>query len=243
MTARRFETGGRRCLRPGVFTMQASVFIGAILTLALPLTACGSGDATQPVPTASATQDPTVACAPVDLPLLDIQARHDAEPFMRIPLPPGWQRSTELDGVDESIRMALAHNDLGVNGRPQNIVVVSVESLPDMDAQAIFDHLRVERAKTVEELGVLHVVTPTRGSVCGHPSETVVHTDVPTGLGTSNVRKSNTATFLSVVVQAPGHIYLIGVNATVESDKPSHQRDVETIVRGLQVLPAKSPPS
>jgi hypothetical protein len=53
----------------------------------------------------AAVGDPA-ACTHVDAPMLDIPTASDTKPRMRIPQPPGWGRSTELDNVHEVLRFA-----------------------------------------------------------------------------------------------------------------------------------------
>jgi hypothetical protein len=38
----------------------------------------------------------------VDAPMLDIPTARDSEPQMRIPQPPGWERTNELNDLDEA---------------------------------------------------------------------------------------------------------------------------------------------
>ena len=44
-------------------------------------------------------------CQSVSAPLTDIPTRTDQEPKMRIPVPPGWERSTKMDS--EQIRFSI----------------------------------------------------------------------------------------------------------------------------------------
>jgi hypothetical protein len=71
------------------------------------------------------------ACTPVDAPMLNIPTASDDEPRMRIPQPQGWERSTEFDNVDESVRFSLVNTDLVGDEAPDIAVVVTVEPAPD----------------------------------------------------------------------------------------------------------------
>lgn len=60
-------------------------------------------------------------CQSVSAPLTDIPTRTDQEPKMRIPVPPGWERSTKMDS--EQIRFSIRNQGLTADGFTPNAVV------------------------------------------------------------------------------------------------------------------------
>lgn len=216
------------------------------LALAVSLAACAGepaspeesvADTTRPVMSDAAVVGDPAACTRVDAPMLDIPGASDTEPQMRIPQPPGWERSSELDNVDEVLRFALANTDLGAYEHPQNVVVVGLEPAPDADAQAIFDNLRVELVKMLDAKNLTTDLTTTAGTVCGLPTQTITYAGTAMGLGAMNAPQGRPATILNVVTKSGGHTYLVTLMTTTEPDNPKYQRDAETILRGFQVLP------
>ena len=170
------------------------------------------------------------ACAHVDAPMLDIPAVSDSEPQMRIPRPRGWERSDELDGVDEGIRFGMVGTDLFGDEPPQNVVVVTLEVMPDVDAQTIFDKTRTDLVEMLDEKNLPTDLTTTAGTVCGLPAETITYAgDAP--------QNAHPATILSVVAEAGGDTYQAAVVLTTEPGKPTYERDAETILMGFEVLP------
>jgi hypothetical protein len=177
-------------------------------------------------------------CTHVDAPMLNIPTASDSEPQMRIPQPPGWAHSTELDNVDESIRFTLANTDLD-GEPPQNAATVIVESVPDTDAQTIFDEFEAGMVEVLDEEGLQTDITRTAGTLCGLPSETVTLAGADdTQMGAAvNTLPPGPATTLLVVAESGGDTYLVAVVQTIEPDSPTYQRDGETILTGFEVLP------
>ena len=60
-------------------------------------------------------------CVEVSAALSDVPTRTYQEPRMRIPVPPGWERSTKMD--NESIRFAIRNPALTVDEFTPNAVV------------------------------------------------------------------------------------------------------------------------
>ena len=87
----------------------ARVALAAVVVAVLAMTGCAGSE-----PSAE-------KCATVSDQLLDIPTRTDQEPKMRIPLPPGWERSTKMDS--ESIRFAIRNPALSADGFTPNAVV------------------------------------------------------------------------------------------------------------------------
>ena len=213
----------------------------AVLALAVSLGACATDEPVaheQSVAGDTAAVGGPGACTGVDAPMLDIPTASDIEPQMRIPQPPGWERSTELDNVDEVIRFALVNTGPVADEPPQNVVVVTLEPAPDTDAQAIFDHIRAELVKMLDANGFPTDLTTTAGTVCGLPAQTVSYQGTATGMGAAlGGPQGRPATMLYVVSKAGGQTHLITTQTTTEPDNPTYQRDAETIRTGFQVLP------
>jgi hypothetical protein len=112
------------------------------------------------------------ACTPVDAPMLNIPTASDDEPRMRIPQPQGWERSTEFDNVDESVRFSLVNTDLVGDEARDNAVVVTVEPAPDADAQTSFERTRADLVYILDEEGLPTTLETTVGTVCGLPAWT-----------------------------------------------------------------------
>lgn len=212
------------------------------LALAVSLAACAAekpassgeflAEATRPVTSGTATVGDPSACTHVDTPMVDIPSADATEPQMRIPVPPGWERSYELDGVSEDIRFTLAKTDPLAAEPPQTVAVVTLEPAPDADTQAIFDYVRADLVQMLdaEDLPTDH--TTAAATVCGLPAETVTYTDAA-----ARELQTLAITALNVVIKVGGDTYLVTVQAITESDDPTYQRDTETILTGFEVLP------
>src|SRR5258708_4229797 len=95
----------------------------AALALAVSLPACTS------VTRGTAVLGDPGPCAHVNSAMLDVPTTSSTQPQMRIPQPAGWESTTQLEDPNVSIRLAVA----------DNVVDVMVESVPNADAQTIFD--------------------------------------------------------------------------------------------------------
>ena len=211
----------------------------ALIAVAASLAACGSDEPASPeellggktlpaaVPARGVGVGDAGACHQVAAPMLDIESRNDTEPQLRIPQPAGWERFTKLDS--EILRFALANRNLVANQFAPN-VVVTLEHTPDADPQAIFDQTRdnVVKMAGAQDRGVK------AGTVCGLPAETVTY--VAAAMGPASPARPISA--LQVVTRTGGQTYLVTATMqTTQPDNPTYQRDVETILTGLQVLP------
>src|SRR3990170_6163377 len=61
-------------------------------------------------------------CTHVGAPMVEVPTS-GAEPQMRIPEPEGWERSTEVESVDATVRFAIANS----NGPTQHATAIMVE--------------------------------------------------------------------------------------------------------------------
>ncbi|HTZ16711.1 MAG TPA: hypothetical protein VMC78_24360 [Mycobacterium sp.] len=167
-------------------------------------------------------------CEEVLSPLSPIQSRSPAEPVMRIPQPPGWQRATELDS--DIVRYAMTNQDLAGNGfMPTAVVTLEYAPGTNQDQQKIFDQ---ERAMLSDRLGVTNMRT-TETTRCGQRAE-VVRYDAP-ALGQIPPRA---ATTLIVIAAFSGNEYAATVTVqAADPDNPTYVRDAQAILTGFQVLP------
>ena len=182
------------------------------LALAVSLAACAAekpassgeflAEATRQVTSGTATVGDPSACTHVDTPMVDIPSADATEPQMRIPVPPGWERSYELDGVSEDIRFTLAKTDPLAAEPPQTVAVVTLEPAPDADTQAIFDYVRADLVQMLdaEDLPTDH--TTAAATVCGLPAETVTYTDAA-----ARELQTLAITALNVVIKVGGDTY------------------------------------
>jgi hypothetical protein len=180
------------------------------------------------------SQAPVVAapkrsvCEEVLAPLSPIQARSPAEPVLRIPQPPGWQRATELDS--DVVRYAMTNQDLAGNGfMPTAVVTLEFAPGTNQDQQKIFDQ---ERAMLSDRLGVTNMRT-TETTRCGQRAE-VVRYDAP-ALAQIPPRA---ATTLIVIAAFSGNEYAVTVTVQAANPgNPTYVRDTQAILTGFQMLP------
>jgi Probable lipoprotein LpqN len=221
----------------GTRTLKNAITVLAIVVgLMVPLTACVSGKPASPKEmvaetTLAVTSDFAAgACGHVDVPMLDIPTASGTEPRMRMPQPPGWEPTTEVGDLGALTQFALMSGSRAENEFPRNVVLVSLERVPDVDARTIFDRTRADLVQLFEVQNWPTDLTTTAGTVCGLPAETLVYA----GDSALNARP---ATILWVVITAYGHTYLAAMTQTIEPGNPTYQRDAETILSGFEVLP------
>lgn len=199
----------------------------ALVAAALLLTGCSSSK-------------PTAAqCQTVSVPLSDVPTRTDQEPKMKVPLPPGWERTTKMD--NESIRFAIRNPGLAVDGfTPNAVVTLQKVSLDVGKASSILEAQNDQLAKKLKADDLKS--TPTE--VCGAPALTSTYTapemkisrdpkipPVPT-------RK---ATSLGVVYKGDDANYVATLTLqSVKADDKTFNQDSQTILKGFQILPPKS---
>jgi hypothetical protein len=167
-------------------------------------------------------------CQPVSVPIASVPVRTAGEPQLRIPQPPGWQRTKMLDS--EIIRFAMGNKDLAGDDFVPT-AVVTLESAPstNQDQEKIFDQ---ERATLADHLGVTNMQT-THTTLCGHKADLVSY-DAP-AMGRIPPRKAKT---LIVVAAFAGNDYAATVTVqAADPDNPGYVRDTQTILTGFQILP------
>jgi hypothetical protein len=181
-----------------------------------------------PTLNASAPESNGTACQSVSAPMTSIESHSAAEPQLKIPQPPGWQRASMLDS--EIIRFTMGNKALSArNFMPT--AVVTLESIPDghADSQTIFDQ---ERGALVERLGATGLrISET--TLCGDKAE-LVNYDAPS-MGKIPPRKAKT---LLVTAAFIGNTYVatVTVQAT-DPTNPSYARDSDAILTGFQISP------
>lgn len=203
------------------------------------LTACVAGPLAVPGEKRAGTltaAGTAAACEHVDAPMLDIPVASDAEPRMRIPQPAGWERTTELDDLDVEFRFAISDTAEVAGERPQTVAVVTVDPLPDLDAQVIFDEFRTYIADTLDAQNMPMDMQANARTVCGHPAETLAVTNHSGAMGAALGGRGVPVTTLSVVAKTSGQTYLITVITTSQPGSAKDESDVEQILTGFQVL-------
>ncbi len=204
---------------------RAAIRAAAVLALCVSLAAC-TGEEAPTENSAAAVGNPD-ACKQVDAPMQDIPTS-DTEPQMRIPQPPGWERSTEFD--NDITRFALLGSD---SSAPQNIVTVSLGILPepaDGDMQTILDDLKTEMITVLDANDMRTNYVTTATTVCGQPAR--VHTSEGSLPG-------RTVTGLHVVTQHEGNVYWAQVVVGIKPDNSTYKREADTIVSGFQMVPPR----
>ncbi|BBX47878.1 LpqN/LpqT family lipoprotein [Mycobacterium cookii] len=167
-------------------------------------------------------------CESVSAPMTAIESHTDGEPQLKIPQPPGWQRTSMLDS--QIIRFTMGNKALTArNFMPT--VVVTLESVPGghVDYQTIFDQ---ERAALVQRLGATHVRS-SETTLCGDKAETVNY-DAP-GMGRIPPRKVRTL-MVTATFSANTYVATVTVQST-DPTNPSYARDTDLILTGFQMLP------
>lgn len=175
-------------------------------------------------------------CQSVSAPLSDVPTRTDQEPKMRIPLPPGWERSTKMDS--EQIRFAIRNTGLAADGFTPNAVVtlqkVGVDiGKPEQILQAQNEQLK-QKLKLTD-------LTSTSTDVCGAPALSTTYTAPEVKLGPkAPAIPARKATSLGVVYRS-GDVNWVAT-LTVQTVKPDNQTyitDAAEIVKGFQLIPAR----
>lgn len=175
-------------------------------------------------------------CQTVSVQLADVPTRTDQEPKMRVPLPPGWERTTKMD--NESIRFAIRNPALAVDGFTPNAVVTLQKIGLDIGKPSqILDAQNDQLAKKLKATDL----TSTATEVCGAPALSSSYT-APEMKVSPNPKipkvPSRKATSLGAVYKGADANYV--ATLTVQSVKPDDKifkQDSETILKGFQLLP------
>ena len=206
----------------GTVMGPARVALAAAVVAALMLTGC------------SGSKPSADKCAAVSVQLVDVPTRTDQEPKMRIPLPPGWERTTKMD--NESIRFAIRNPTLTADGFTPNAVV----TLQKVDTD-IGKPEKVLEAQT-EQLGKKLKLTDMKSSpseVCGAPALSSSYTAPEVKLGQKiPTIPPRTASSVSSVFKGRDANYVATLTVqTIKPDNQTYVQDSATILKGFQLLP------
>ncbi len=178
-------------------------------------------------------------CQTVPVQLADVPTRTDQEPKMKVPLPPGWERTTKMD--NESIRFAIRNPALSADGFTPNAVVTLQKIGLDVGKPSqILDAQNDQLAKKLKATDLKS--TPTE--VCGAPALSSTYTAPEMKISPNPkipVVPSRKATSLGAVYRGEDANYV--ATLTVQSVKPDDKvfvQDAQTILKGFQLLPPKS---
>jgi hypothetical protein len=208
-----------KALRP--VSAQVSAWLSVGVALALVLSTAGCSEDEQP----SADK-----CEQVSVPLTDVPTRTDQEPRMRIPQPPGWERTTKLD--NETIRFAIRNPALADEGFTPNAVVTLQQIGAEVGKpQQILDaqNQQLQLKMKVNDL------QSHEAQVCGLPAALSNYT--APAMGKIPARK---ATSIATVFKSGDTNYVATVTVqAIKPDNPGYAHDSEVIIKGFQLLPAK----
>ena len=199
--------------------------LALVAAVGLALTGCSGGGK----PTAD-------QCQAVSVELVDVPTRTDQEPKMRVPLPPGWERTTKMD--NESIRFAIRNPALTVDGFTPNAVVTLQKIASDLGKPSQI--LEAQNDQLAQKLKATDLSsTPT--SVCGAPALSSSYTAPEMKISPNpKVPKVPTrkATSLGVVYRSSDANYVATLTVqTIKPDDKTFAQDSQTILKGFQLLP------
>lgn len=206
--------------RPGIARVAAVVSLAA---LAVSVAGCSS------------SQLSADKCQTVSAPLTDVPTRTDQEPRMRVPVPPGWERSTKMDS--ENIRFAIRNPGLAADGFTPNAVVTLQKVAADIGKpEQILDAQNQQLAKKLKVTDM----NSTPSQVCGAPAMSTSYT-APEVKISPKIKPipPRKATSLGAVYKAGDVTYVATVTVqTVKDDNQTYVKDAETILKGFQLLPS-----
>ena len=182
----------------------------------------------------SGTKPSAEKCQTVSAPMTDIPTRTDQEPKLRIPIPSGWERSTQMDS--ENIRFSIRAQGLTANGFTPNAVVTLQKVAGDIGKPMAI--LQAQQDQLNKKLN-LKDVTSTETKVCGAPalSSTYKTPELKLGPNLPSVPERS-ATSLGTVYRTGEANYVATLTVqTIKPDDPAFKKDSEEIVKGFQLLP------
>lgn len=203
-------------------TVSVRATVAAALAVALAASGC------------SGNKPSAEKCQTVAAQMQDIPTRTDQEPKLRIPVPAGWERSTQMDS--EQIRFAIRNTKLAADGFTPNAVVTLQKASTDLGKPDQL--LQAQTDQLIKKLNLTDVnSTPTK--VCGATALSSTYTTPELKLGkkvpTIPPRK---AASLGVVYRSGDANYVATVTVqTVKADNQDYVRDSQEILNGFQVLP------
>lgn len=213
----------------------ARAVTAAGLALALTVTAAGC----------SGNRPSAAKCQSVAAPLTDVPTRTDQEPKMRLPVPPGWERSTKMDS--EQIRFAIRNETLAADGFTPN-AVVTLQKV-GIDVGKPEQILQAQNEQLTKKLKLTDL-TATPTEVCGAPALSTTYTAPEVGLGKKIPQRAKgktpalptipprNATSLGVVYRSGDTNWVATLTVqTVKPDNEAYVKDSAEILKGFQLLP------
>jgi len=215
------------CSSPGSHVVGGSAVAGS----------AGSSPAlTSAVAPALTSSLPAVrSCRTVSATLADIPRAAEPEPQMRIPVPQGWERATEME--NQTVRFAMRNPQLAVDGFTPNVTVLltkldaALQQQLDAEMGRPEKVLKAQNEQLVRKLGLTDVQLTTT-EVCGVPA-LVSRAAIPMTVPARGLK------FLRAVYKGRDITYMLSV--MVQTTRPENQTlaaDSETIIDGFQFLPA-----
>jgi hypothetical protein len=173
-------------------------------------------------------------CAEVSAALSDVPTRTDQEPKMRIPLPPGWERSTKMD--NESIRFAIRNPSLTVDGFTPNAVVTLQKIGSEIPKPEKV--LEAQNEQLATKLKLTDMST-SPGKVCGATALSATYTAPEVKLGPKIPPvPPRTASAVSAIYRGGEANYVATLTVqTIRPDDKTYVADSATILKGFQLLP------
>lgn len=198
--------------------------LAAVLVAALTVTVAGC----------SSSKPSADKCQSVSAPLTDIPTRTDQEPKLRIPVPPGWERSTKMDS--EQIRFSLRNQALTADGFTPNAVVTLQKVAGDVGKPDQI--LQAQQEQLTKKLN-LKDVTTTSTKVCGATALSSTYTTPELKLSPKIPSiPPRRATSLGTVYRAGDANYVATVTVqTIKPDDPTYVKDSQEILTGFQLIP------
>ena len=153
---------------------------------------------------------------------------------MRIPLPPGWERTTKMDS--ESIRFAIRNPALAADGFTPNAVVTLQKTGTDIGkSEKVLEAQNDQLAKKLK----LTDMKASPVELCGAPALSATYTAPEVKLGPKTPPiPPRKASSLSSVYKGRDINYIVML--TVQTIKPDNQTftaDSAMILKGFQLLP------
>ena len=203
--------------------MSSRSRIAALLLPLVVLAGCAADEDTDASGSNGDAPAANPACTPAEGELVDLDAQ-PGEPTLRIPLPDGWERNTQMDS--ELIRLVLTNPGLARDAFAPNLVVTAERSPADVDAA--FDN----QLSGIGDLMGQPDLEGTPGEICGHPSMTVEYT-LPS-LASAPERPA----VVQVVVVPHGSqtlTYAMTAQTPAPAD-PVYRQDVAAMLAGVQIV-------
>ena len=200
--------------------------LAAVLATALAVTVAGC----------SGNKPSADKCQSVAAPLTDIPTRTDQEPKLRIPMPPGWERTTKMDS--EQIRFSIRNPGLSADGFTPNAVVTLQKVAGDLGKPDQI--LQAQQDQLTKKLNLTDVTT-TSMTVCGAPGLSSTYNTPELKLAPQiPAIPPRKATSLGMVYRAGDTNYVVTVTVqTIKPDNPTYVKDSQEIVKGFQLLPPR----